>query len=358
MNSINPSYRLGSVSIDPGLVLAPMSGVTTSVFRQLIKDCCGDAVGLTISEFLSVEGMTRGNPRTVAMMRTFPGERPYAIQIFGYDINRMADAALLVQDFGAEIIDINCGCPAPKVVKRGGGCELMRQPEHLAQVVRAVRAAVSIPLTLKMRSGWDSTSRNAVEIAKICEAEGVDGLTVHGRTRVDLYRGFADWEIVRAVAAAVNIPVCGSGDIVDFESASRALCSTSDGAKGIAGLYIGRGAIENPFVFRDILAGPGKTAVRPDGWKVAVLEHYIDLLLESMPLIARAGKVKQLATQMGKGEPWVVPVCRAQNVEQQQEILRHFRTECTFADLVPSRSTVTSTVPGAAPDSPSMGCAA
>ena len=136
------SYAVRSIQVNPGLVLSPMSGVTTRPFRRLIKELNPGAVGLVVSEFVSVEGMTRGSRRTLEMMRFSEEERPYCVQIFGYDIDRMRDAALMVQDIGADIVDINCGCPAPKVVKRGGGCELMRQPDHLQRIIKEVRKAV------------------------------------------------------------------------------------------------------------------------------------------------------------------------------------------------------------------------
>jgi nifR3 family TIM-barrel protein len=306
-----------------------MSGVTTRAFRQLISECSAvgsglmNCLGLTVSEFVSVEGMTRGNHRTMDMIARFSDEAPFAVQIFGYDIYRMTEAARLVQDSGADILDINCGCPAPKVVKRGGGCELMRQPQHLQEILRSVRKAVSIPLTLKMRSGWDSNVKNAVEIAHICEGEGVDGITVHGRTRVELYRGRADWGIVREVANSVSIPVCGSGDIVDAASAYLAL-HDEDGARNkIAGLYIGRAAMNDPYIFKRITSSSSFN--RPYDWKLSTMERYVELLEEYLPPTAIPGKIKQLAAQMGTGEIWAVPICRARSLDEQKVILSEAR---------------------------------
>lgn len=295
---MNRSFRIRDISVSPALVLAPMSGVTTRPYRRLMKELNPGALGLVVSEFVSVEGMTRGSRRTLEMMKFSEDERPYGVQIFGYDIDRMRDAALMVQDLGVDLVDINCGCPAPKVVKRGGGCELMRQPEHLQKILKEVRAAISIPLTMKFRSGWDESSKNAIEIAKIAEGEGLEGVTVHGRTRAQLYRGDADWSVVRSVAEAVKIPVCGSGDVVDQASADERF------SEGVAGLFIGRASMWNPFVFTEIATGK-VDPLRNDPLKMArILARYVELLKEDFLPGSCAGKVKQLASQMCRGAIW------------------------------------------------------
>jgi len=320
-----PGYNIRQVAVNPGLVLAPMSGVTCSAFRQLIKELNPGAVGLLVSEFISVEGLTREGRRSLEMMRFAEMERPIGIQIFGYDIKRMRDAAVMVEQAGADIVDINCGCPAPKVVRRGGGCELMRQPLHLGAMLREVRSAVSIPLTIKMRSGWDDGSRNAPEIARIAEQEGVEAVTVHGRTRAALYRGTADYEIVQRVIDSVSIPVCGSGDVVDAASASERLGS------GVVGLYVGRAAIHNPLVFTDIVEGRSPELKNRPELMVKILLRYRDLLLEGgRPPLAMCGRLKQLASQMAKGAPWTKPFCRAQSLREQEEVLEKV-VEGTFA---------------------------
>ncbi len=311
-----PAYSIRDLRVAPGLVLAPMSGVTCSAFRQLLRELNPGALGLVVSEFISVEGLTREGRRSLEMMRFAEMERPVGIQIFGYDINRMRDAAKMVEQAGADLVDINCGCPAPKVVRRGGGCELMRQPLHLGAMLREVRKAVSIPLTIKMRSGWDDGSRNAPEIARIAESEGVEGVTVHGRTRAALYRGSADYEIVRQVVETVRIPVCGSGDVCDAASAAERLQS------GVVGLYVGRAAIFNPLVFTDIVTGQ-PCGLRQDPERmVRVLLRYRDLLLGSgRPTLSVVGRLKQLASQMAKGYSWSKTFCRAQGLAEQEEVL-------------------------------------
>lgn len=319
-----PGYSIRNLAINPGLVLAPMSGVTCSAFRQLIRELNPGAVGLLVSEFISVEGLTREGRRSLEMMRFAEVERPIGIQIFGYDIKRMRDAAVMVEQSGADIVDINCGCPAPKVVRRGGGCELMRQPLHLGAMLREVRSAVSIPLTIKMRSGWDEGSRNAPEIARIAEQEGVEAVTVHGRTRSALYRGSADYEIVRQVVESVRIPVCGSGDVVDSASARERFES------GVVGLYVGRAAIHNPLVFTDIVEQRVPALRHQPELMVQILLRYRDLLVEGgRPPLAMCGRLKQLASQMAKGCSWTKPFCRAQSLKEQEEVLERVR-EGTF----------------------------
>lgn len=290
------SFSIGPVKVDPLLILAPMSGVTNSCFRRLIKTLNPGAVGLVVTEFISIEGMTRKNLQSVRMMQFKESERPLSIQIFGYDVDRMVEAAKMVQDSGADIIDINSGCPVPKVVKKGGGCELMRQPEHLQKILTEVRKAVSIPLTLKIRSGWDPKNRNALDVARRAEDAGVDMLAVHGRSRQEMYRGLADWDIVREVAAAIKIPVVGSGDVISPESARKSLAS------GVKGLMIGRAALFHPWVFSEILSSlDGEVSAstpRPANDVARVLALFRDMLLEEMPEKAALGRLKQLSSQV------------------------------------------------------------
>lgn len=313
------SYLVRTIQVKPGLVLSPMSGVTTRPFRRLIKELNPGAVGLLVSEFVSVEGMTRGSRRTLEMMRFSDEERPYCVQIFGYDIDRMRDAALMVQDIGADMVDINCGCPAPKVVKRGGGCELMRQPDHLQMIIREVRKALTIPLTLKIRAGWDDGSRNAVAIAKMAESEGIEALAVHGRTRAQLYRGSADWDLVEEVAENVSIPVLGSGDVVDRPSAEARLRGK------IAGLFIGRASMWNPLVFSEIVAGTSNTIRNDHSRMVSILYRYIELLREDFPESSCAGKLKQLASQMCRGAPWRKNLLTLNTLQEQIDLLNTVR---------------------------------
>lgn len=314
-NPMFQSYKVKNIEIKNGLVLAPMSGVTTRPFRRLIKEHNRDAVGLVVTEFISVEALTRKVQKSLAMMHYSEEERPFCVQIFGHDIARMIEAAKMVQDAGADIVDINSGCPAPKVVRKGGGCNLMREPEHLKLLLRGVRKAVDIPLTIKIRSGWDENSKNAIEIARIAEGEGVDALAIHARSRTQLYRGLADWNLVAEVAEKLSIPVLGSGDVTDTESAAARY------KFGIAGIYIGRAAMSNPFVFSDILNQTKRDLKKEPGLVLRILRRYIELLLEDFTPFGAVGKVKQLASQMCKGYEWRKSICLASSLEQIESIL-------------------------------------
>jgi nifR3 family TIM-barrel protein len=263
--------------------------------------------------------MTRGSQRTLEMMKFSEEERPYCVQIFGYDVDRMRDAALMVQDIGADLVDINCGCPAPKVVKRGGGCELMRQPDHLQKIIHEVRKAISIPLTIKIRAGWDEGSRNALEIAKMAEGEGVEALAIHGRTRSQLYRGNADWDLVQEVAEVLSIPVLGSGDVVCRKTAEERLRGK------VAGLFIGRASMANPIVFSEILHDQPSRLKGNHELMLDVLFRYVELLREDFQESSCGGKFKQLASQMCRGAPWRKQLLMLNSIKDHEALLRAVR---------------------------------
>src|SRR5690349_8015390 len=237
------TMKIANIEIISNLVLAPMAGVTDSSFRRLIKELTG--VGLIVTEFISVEGITRGNMRTHRMMRFLPEEQPLSIQIFGYDVDRMVAAAEIIEEMGADIVDINCGCPAKKVVGGGGGSSLLRDLPKMEKILRSIRRSIKIPLTLKYRIGWDENSINAIEVGKLAEDCGVEQLAIHGRTRMQGYSGFANWDVIAQVKQAVNIPVVGSGDVRTIEQALKRLHETD-----VDGVMIGRGAMANPWIFR------------------------------------------------------------------------------------------------------------
>src|SRR5262245_17701954 len=245
MNAVR-EMSIGNVRIQPALVLAPMAGVTDSSFRRLIKELTG--VGLIVTEFISVEGLTRGNLRTHRMMKFLPEERPLSIQIFGYDEERMGLAAEIIEEAGADIVDINCGCPAKKVVKGGGGSSLLRDLPQLEKILLGIRRRVKIPVTMKIRTGWDDSSINAVEVAKIIEGSGGNMVAIHGRTRMQGYSGRANWNVIAAVKQAVKIPVIGCGDVVNAAQAVERFNET-----GVDAVMIGRGAIANPWIFRQVI---------------------------------------------------------------------------------------------------------
>jgi len=281
--------KIGNLTISPNLALAPMAGVTDSSFRRLIKELGG--VGLIVTEFISVEGLTRGNMRSHRMLRFLPEEQPLSIQIFGYNDDRMVMAAEIIQEMGADIVDINCGCPAKKVVNGGGGSSLLRDLPQLEKILRRVRKAVSIPLTMKIRTGWDHSSINAVEVARLVEDCGADMVAIHGRTRMQGYSGLADWDVIASVKRAISIPVIGCGDITTPEQAIRRLDES-----GVDAVMIGRGAIANPWIFRQTseLMCDETPYAPPLSEKHSVLHRYWELLRDEMPERALAGKLKQM----------------------------------------------------------------
>ena len=289
----------GQVAIERPFVLAPMSGVTDSPFRRTVQAASGGTVGLLVTEFISIEGLTRSNLKAAMRMAFHTAdEKPLSVQIFGADADRMAHAARIVADCGAQIVDINCGCPAPKVVRRGGGAELMRQCDLLARLVEATVRAVSIPVTVKIRSGWSADSINALHVAKLVEDAGAAMLAVHGRTRMQMYTGEADWDLVDAVAQSVKIPVVGSGDVTTAQEALWRLRTTH-----AAGIMIGRAAIMNPWIFGqidDLVAGrPMRHPTGAD--RLALLQDFRDRMADRMPEHAIPGRVKQLLARMSKG---------------------------------------------------------
>ena len=297
MSLIHP-IEIGSVRAGSNLILSPMSGVTDCAFRCLVRACSGDAVGLLVSEFIAAEGLTRCNEKTLAMMRFKESERPISIQIFGADVDRMVRAASMVQDAGADIVDVNCGCPAPKVVRRGGGAQLMREPSKLADVLRGIRRAVRIPVTVKIRAGWDDASRNAIEVARMVEGEGAAMLAVHGRTRAALYSGAADWNLVAAIRDVLSIPVIGSGDVMRPHQALERLSS------GVCdGVMIGRGAIDNPWIFAQVAAAAeGRALPVPDAEeRILALRRFRDGLRETREDRGFIGRFRGLACRLVKG---------------------------------------------------------
>ena len=238
--------QIGNLTLDNNVILAPLAGITNLPFRLLAK---ASGCGLVCSEMISANGLVYQSGKTEQMLNSAPQEKPLSVQIFGSNPGIMAEAAAIVESNGADIVDINFGCSVRKVIKTGSGAALMKTPDQAKTLLAAVRKAIRIPLTIKIRSGWDESGREALYIAGIAQDYGVDAIAVHPRTAVQLFRGRADWSIIAAVKKSVGIPVIGNGDIVSARDALKMLKET-----GCDAVMIGRKAIGDPAIFSRVLA--------------------------------------------------------------------------------------------------------
>jgi tRNA-dihydrouridine synthase B len=291
---IPASYQIRDLTIRPATVLAPMAGVTDTLFRRVIRGLGG--CGLLMTEFTSSEGITRSAKKTLRYLYFQEDEHPITAQLFGANPAVMADAAKMVEDLGYDAVDINLGCPAKKVVKCGGS-GLLRDLPLLGEIFRSVRAAVRIPLTIKLRAGWDENSIVAVDVAKLAEDCGVEGVAVHPRTREQGYSGRADWSLIAAVKQAVKIPVIGNGDINVPEDAERIARETRCDA-----VMIGRAAATNPWIFAQMAqyAATGRYDTPSDADRHRLLSgYYQEITAANLP--DSVGKMKQFACWFSHG---------------------------------------------------------
>jgi tRNA-dihydrouridine synthase B len=308
-----------------------MAGMTDTAFRRLVKRQGG--CGLVVSEMVSSEGLVRGIDRTLEYAEYTEEERPVSIQIFGGDPAKMAEAARVVEQMGANIVDVNMGCPVPKIAKHHAGCSLMREPEHAASIIAAMAKAVQIPVTVKMRKGWDDHEINAPELARRVEGAGAQAIAIHGRTAKQSYSGNADWDFVTSVAKTVKIPVFGSGDCVEPEDIVGKMHS------GVSGVYVGRGVLRNPWLLaqaRDLMAGvpPRSIALAERG---QFLLDYMNLLLtENVPESGKAlsrerwviNKIRALCAWYTKGfeggAQFRIGVNSAKSIVELEDLIQEF----------------------------------
>ncbi len=317
------SYQIAHLTVRPNIVLAPMVGVTDSVFRRLLRSLGG--LGLVTTEMTNAASVSPKAMKRHRLLEFLPEERPLAMQLSGNDPELIAEAARQCEALGADIIDINCGCPSPKVTGGGHGSALLRDLPKMGRLLSAVRSAVSVPLTLKFRAGWDDDSLNYLDTARLAESLGVNALALHPRTKAQGYAGTADWSRVAEVKRVVGIPVLGSGDVKSAQDALDRLAAT-----GVDGVMIGRGAMSNPWIFQQaeqLRAGMPMFEPAPLH-KRDFLLLYMDMLLEFMPPHHASGKIKQLIGQFYVGLPGAAQLRRdlqrAPSIDAQRTIIESY----------------------------------
>ena len=321
-------WKIGNVEINGKIVVAPMAGISNMTFRRICKSM---GASLVVAEMVSDKAITYGNEKTFELLRMNDDERPISQQIFGSDVNSFVEAAKIVEKrMKPDIIDINMGCPVPKVaVKNQAGSALLKNPEKVGEIIKAVVEAVKVPVTVKIRSGWDGSSINAVEIAKIAEANGASAITIHARTRAQGYSGRADWNIIKAVVDAVNIPVIGNGDVVSCFDAKKMLDET-----GCSAVMIGRGLLGNPWLVRECVEylESGKLPNPIDyNEKIDMMEYHLKKLCEDKSEKQAVLEIRNHLLNYLKGLPENKEVknkvCRCQSENEIINVLELYRNE-------------------------------
>lgn len=318
-------WKIGNVEIKNQVVLAPMAGISNTAYRQIIKEM---GAGLIFAEMVSDKALVYGSEKTFDLLKMSDMERPITQQIFGSDVDSFVKAAKLVEDkMHPDIIDINMGCPVPKVaIKSQAGSALLKNPDKIKEIVSAVVKAVSVPVTVKIRSGWDANSVNAVEVAKVIEEAGASAITVHGRTRAQGYSGNADWNIIKQVKEMVSIPVIGNGDITSAEKAKEMLDFT-----GCDAVMIGRGVLGNPWLIKECVSYldsgiiPPKPSARE---KIEMLKRHYQLLVDSTSEKQAILEIRTHALWYIKGMPKSAyiknEICKTKNSEDLFKILNDY----------------------------------
>ena len=321
-------WKIGNVEIKNQIVLAPMAGISNTAYRQIIKEM---GAGLIFAEMVSDKALVYGSEKTFDLLKMNDMERPIAQQIFGSDVDSFVKAAKLVEDaMHPDIIDINMGCPVPKVaIKSQAGSALLKNPDKIKEIVSAVVNAVSVPVTVKIRSGWDEKSINAVEVAKVIEEAGASAITVHGRTRAQGYSGNADWNIIKQVKETAKIPVIGNGDVTSAKKAKEMLDYT-----GCDAVMIGRGVLGNPWLINECVTylESGVIPSRPSSKeKIEMLKRHYKLLVESISEKQAILEIRTHALWYIKGMPKSAyiknEICKTKNSEDLFKILDDYLGE-------------------------------
>lgn len=321
-------WKIKNVEINGKIVVAPMAGISNMTFRRICKSM---GASLVVAEMVSDKAITYGNEKTFELLRMNDDERPISQQIFGSDVKSFVEAAKIVEEkMKPDIIDINMGCPVPKVaVKNQAGSALLKNPEKVGEIIKAVVGAVNVPVTVKIRSGWDQSSINAVEIAKIAEANGASAITVHARTRAQGYAGKADWNIIKEVVNAVDIPVVGNGDVISCYDAKKMLDET-----GCSAVMIGRGLLGNPWLIKECVEylESGKLPEVIDyNEKIDMMEYHLNKLCEDKTEKQAVLEIRNHLLNYLKGLPENKEVknqvCRCKSRLEIIKILENYRNE-------------------------------